>query len=56
MMAAALISRYLYGIQPSDGLTFGMSCTIVIASALVAAYFPARRAPRIDPMAALRIE
>jgi predicted permease len=56
MMAAALISRYLYGIPPSDGLTFGMSCTVVIASALVAAYFPARRAPRVDPMAALRIE
>jgi ABC-type antimicrobial peptide transport system permease subunit len=54
--AAAAIRRYLFGVEPGDGVTLAAACAIVIAAALVAAYLPARRAPRVDPIAALRIE
>jgi predicted permease len=54
--SAAAIRSYLFGIEPSDGLTFGAASTVVITAALLAAYLPARRAPHVDPIAALRIE
>jgi len=54
--AAAAIRSYLFGIEPSDGLTLAAACAVVCAAALLAAYLPARRAPRVDPIAALRIE
>ena len=54
--SAAAIRSYLFGIEPGDGRTLAAACTVVIAAALLAAYLPARRAPRVDPIAALRIE
>jgi ABC-type antimicrobial peptide transport system permease subunit len=54
--AASAIRSYLFGVEPSDGMTLAVACTLVIIAALVAAYLPARRAPRIDPSAALRAE
>ena len=54
--AAGAIRAYLFGVEPGDGLTLATACTIVIAAALLAAYLPARRALRVDPIAALRIE
>jgi predicted permease len=56
LAAAAAIRRYLFGVEPGDGVTLAAVCAIVIATALLAAYIPARRAPRVDPIAALRIE
>ena len=56
LAAAGAIRTYLFGVEPGDGLTLATACTIVIAAALLAAYLPARRAPRVDPIAALRIE
>ncbi|MEP6764436.1 MAG: ABC transporter permease, partial [Gemmatimonadaceae bacterium] len=49
-----MLSAYLYGVSPLDGVTFvGMS--VVFASvALLASYLPARRASRANPLAALR--
>jgi ABC-type antimicrobial peptide transport system permease subunit len=46
----------LYGMKPNDPFTIGIALGAVITAALVAAYAPARRASRIDPMAALRHE
>jgi ABC-type antimicrobial peptide transport system permease subunit len=46
----------LYGIQPTDILVFATGAAWLGAIALLAAILPARRASRIDPMAALRYE
>jgi ABC-type antimicrobial peptide transport system permease subunit len=53
---ASAIRRYLFGVAPEDGVTLVAACAVVITAALLAAYLPARRAPRVDPIAALRIE
>jgi ABC-type antimicrobial peptide transport system permease subunit len=46
----------LYGIQPTDPTTLIAATVILLAIAIAAAYGPARRASRIDPMQALRHE
>jgi len=51
---ARLIARQLYGIGASDPATFVTSPLVLIGAALLACYLPARRAARIDPIAALR--
>ena len=51
-----LLSSALYEVSPSDPATFGAVAAVLAASALVACWLPARRATRIDPMAALRCE
>jgi ABC-type antimicrobial peptide transport system permease subunit len=51
-----LLSGLLYGVTASDKLTFVSVCILLPLMALAAYYIPARRASRIDPMAALRSE
>jgi putative ABC transport system permease protein len=46
----------LYQVSPSDPLTLAGVAIILLASALVACYVPARRAMRVDPVRALRAE
>ena len=50
------LSSLLYGVRPSDPMTFVMVTLILGAVALLASYAPARRAMRADPVAALRHE
>jgi ABC-type antimicrobial peptide transport system permease subunit len=52
--ASRLVDSRLYGVAPGDPLTIGSAIALLVVVALGAAYLPARRASRLDPMAALR--
>jgi predicted permease len=52
---ARMLSAMLFGVTSSDPLTFAGMLVILTAVAALAGYLPARRASRIDPMAALRM-
>jgi ABC-type antimicrobial peptide transport system permease subunit len=51
---AKLMEGLLYGLSPSDPLTFTIAPITLALVVLVATYLPARRAVRLDPIAALR--
>ncbi len=51
-----LISSWLYGVEATDPVTFGVVAALLVAVALVASYLPALRASRTDPLEALRFE
>lgn len=51
-----VMSGYVYGIRSTDPLTYAGASLVLLLTALLACYLPARRAVRIDPIRALRIE
>ena len=51
-----LMAGVLHGVTPLDPLTFLAVPALLAAVAAVASYIPARRAARIDPMLALRVD
>jgi len=53
---ARLIEKLLFGVQPWDAAAFGLTPLLLLAVTLIATYLPARRALKIDPLAALRSE
>ena len=53
---ARLLSGLLYDVRPNDPWVLGAVALLLAGIALLAAYLPARRASKIDPMAALRYE
>jgi ABC-type antimicrobial peptide transport system permease subunit len=53
---AQMVANLLRGVRPHDPAVFAAITAIIATIALVASWFPARRASRIDPMVALRDE
>jgi ABC-type antimicrobial peptide transport system permease subunit len=60
VLGAVVLTRYvqtlLFGVQRLDVTAFAGMSAVMLAVALVASYFPARRASRVDPLVALRGE
>jgi putative ABC transport system permease protein len=51
-----VLQRFLFGVTPTDPIAFTVVTLALMAVGLTAAWMPARRATRIDPVAALRAE
>jgi putative ABC transport system permease protein len=56
LVVTRVVSTFLYGVSPTDPMTFLCTSLLLTGVALLASLIPARRAARIDPMVALRYE
>ena len=54
--ASRLLSGFLYGVSATDPTTYAAVGVFLLVVAVVASFVPARRASRIDPIEALRLE
>jgi ABC-type lipoprotein release transport system permease subunit len=48
------VTRFLYGVRPTDLATLSGVVLVILTAGLVAAWLPARRASHVEPMEALR--
>ena len=53
---ARLFSSQLYGVTPADPLTLASAVALTAVMVVLAAALPARRAARVQPMRALRVD
>jgi len=56
IIVGQIMANLLYGVRPTDPLTFLIVALLFVAVALLGCYFPARRAMNVDPIVALRYE
>jgi len=56
LLSARLVRNLLYAVSPTDPSVLGITCSLLIAIAVVASWIPARRAAAIDPIETLRAE
>jgi len=56
LIASRLVKSFLFETQPNDPRTLALAGVVLLIAAILAGYAPARRASRIDPVAALRQE
>jgi ABC-type antimicrobial peptide transport system permease subunit len=54
--ASRLVANLLYGLTPLDPVTMAGAVVVMLVISALAGYLPARRAARVDPMVALRVE
>ena len=54
--ASQLIASFLFGVGPRDPIVFASIPFVIVAVSLAAVWIPARRATKVDPLAALRCE
>jgi len=50
------LSSLLFGVSTSDVTTFAITASLLVLVVLVASYFPARKATKVDPLVAFRSE
>jgi putative ABC transport system permease protein len=55
-LGTQLMKKFLYEISPSDPVSLGSACVLLLAIGAVASWLPARRAAAVDPLIALRAE
>jgi predicted permease len=55
-LSSRVLQTLLFGVRPHDPWTLAAVTLVLVSGGLTAAYFPARRASRVDPMQALRTE
>jgi putative ABC transport system permease protein len=51
-----LLRSMLFGVSPLNPVVLGLACCLIALTGAIAAYLPARRASKVDPMVALRYE
>ena len=56
IMVGRALHGLLYGVAPTDPISLGLVAFVLLLTAMLACYLPARRAARLDPMIALRHE
>lgn len=56
LLTVRLVAHLLWGVTPYDAPTLAAVSAVILGAGLLAAFFPARRATRVDPLVALRDE